>query len=188
MVTKFTNSNYDKTKKLKFWHNSNCDKAQIMTKPELWQNSNFDKTWIVTNLKWWQNWKCEEKTQIVINSTTEIVMKLKNSNCDKTLKLKLWQNSKTHSDKTQKLKLLKKNSKNLCETKPKLWQNLRTQTMTKKYSKNQIVTKLKNSNCDESQIVIKIKKTQLVTKLTNLPGDQTHKLKLWQNSKLKFWH
>ena len=84
--------------------------------------------------------------------------KVKHSNCDKTKKITLWQNSKSqivtkfkHSycDKTQKLKV---------------WQN----------SKTQIVTKFKKSNCDKNQ---KIKlwqksKTQIVTKPF---------LKLWQN-------
>ena len=68
------------------------------------------------------------------NSKTQIVMKLRNPNCDKALKkkkncdetkkLKWWQNS--NGDKTQIIKL---------------WQN----------SKTLIVTKLKNSNCDKSQ-------------------------------------
>ena len=62
------------------------------------------------------------------NLKTQIVTNLKNSNWDKTQKLKLWQNSKcdqtkkSNGDKTQKNKL--------CQ-----------------YSKTQIVTKLKNSNC-----------------------------------------
>ena len=51
------------------------------------------------------------------NLKTQILTKLKKSNCDKT--------QKTNCDKIQKLKL---------------WQNL----------KNQIVTVLKNSNCDGS--------------------------------------
>jgi hypothetical protein len=37
------------------------------------------------------------------NSTTQIVIKLKNSNCDQIQKLKLWWNLK--SDETQKVKL-----------------------------------------------------------------------------------
>ena len=56
----------------------------------------------------------------------------KKKKCDKNLKLKLWQNSKT-----------------------------------------QIVTQLKNSNCD------KTKKKQNVTKLNNI--------KLWQNSRKANW-
>ena len=81
-------------------------------------------------------------------------MKLKNSNCDIFLNLKLGQKSKTQSDKTQKLNLLRKKlKKSKCD---------KTQIVTKlknsnydKNSKTQIVTKLKNSNCDESQIVMK---------------------------------
>ena len=68
-MTKFKNSNCDKTQKLKWSQNLktqtvtklknqkcknsscdktqivknlNCDKTQVVTKPELWQNSNFD--------------------------------------------------------------------------------------------------------------------------------------------------
>ena len=66
---------------------------------------------------------------------------LKNSINDKTLKFKLWQNSKTKIFTTQKLKL---------------WQNSKTQIKTKlnsncENSKTQIVTKLNNSNCDKTQ-------------------------------------
>ena len=63
------------------------------------------------------------------NSKTQVVMKLKNSNCDETQKLKLWWNSKTHiviklnnsnCDKTQKHKLWC--NSNCDETKKlKLW-------------------------------------------------------------------
>ena len=151
IVTKFKNSNCDKTQKLKWWQNSKtqivtklknsnvtklklwqnssceknsscdkttfCDKTQIVTKLELWQNSSFDKTQIVRKN---QNLECY-KTQIVTvvtvvikyiffiyflfyffffftvflqqtnftkKSKTQIVMKLKNSNGDKTQKLK----------------------------------------------------------------------------------------------------
>ena len=55
-------------------------KSQIVTKLKLWQNSNCDKTQNVTKLKLWPS------------SKTQIVTKLKKSNCDKTQKLKLWQN------------------------------------------------------------------------------------------------
>ena len=59
--------------------------------------------------------------------------------------------------------------------KHKLWQNLKTQILTN--SKNQIVStqKLKfwqNSNYD---------KTQIVTKLKNSNCDKAQKLKLWKN-------
>ena len=73
-----------------------------------------------------------------------MVTKVKNSNCDKTQKLKLWQQS--NWDKTQNV------------TKLKLWQNFKTQ----------IVTKLK---------------TQIVTKLKKLKFYQNQKIKLWQNLK-----
>ena len=51
-------------------------------------------------------------------------------------------------------------------------------------SKTRIVTKLKNSNCKQTQ---KLKfwqnsKTQIVTKLKNSNCDKTQKLKLWQNT------
>ena len=97
-------------------------------------------------------------TQIVTKGKNTNSEKIKNYDCDKTQKLKLWQNSKTYCDKTQKLKL---------------WQN----------SKAKIVTKLKNSNgekltsdssdiCDSSD-----KKIQSHFFFFCLS------LKLWQNSK-----
>ena len=91
---------------------------------------------------------------------------------------------KKNCDKTRKLKLCRKKPWKL-----KLWQNSRTQ----------IVTKLKNWNWDQTQnflicqnlktqILTKLKKkivtklkTQSVTKLKNLNCDKTWKLKLWQN-------
>ena len=81
-----------------------------------------------------------------------IVMKLKNSNCDESQKLKLWWNSKlkiTNGDTTQRLKL---------------WQNSKTQIVGQK------TQKLKMSltwNCD------KTRELKLNTK--------SQKLKLWQN-------
>ena len=75
IVTKSTNSNCDKTEKLKLWQNS---KTQIVTKAQ--------------KHKLWQNLK------------TQIVTILKDSNFDKTQKLKLWQNSKTQIVKKKKLK------------------------------------------------------------------------------------
>ena len=52
------------------------------------------------------------------------------------------------------------------------------------------MTKLKNSNCDKTQIVrkslkLKSDKTQIVTKVGNSNFDKTQKLKLWQNLKTK---
>ena len=97
------------------------------------------------------------------------MIKLKKSNCDKEKKLIMWQNSKT-KNVTKLIKI-------------KLWHK----------SKTQIVSKIKNSNCDKSQ---KLKlwqnwKTQTMTKLKNSNRDQTQKLKwlqnpnLWQNSKIQ---
>ena len=92
-------------------------------------------------------------------------MKLKNSNCDKTQKHKLWQNSITqiviklnsNGDKTQKLNLwqLKKSKcdKTQLVTKLNMWQNSTC-------DKTPILTKLKlwqNSSCDKTQIVTKLK-------------------------------
>ena len=57
-------------------------------------------------------------------------------------------------------------------TKLKLWQN----------SKSQIVTKLKNSNCDNTQIV---REKIRYSKCDNLNCDKTWELKLCQ--KLKLW-
>ena len=77
-----------------------------------------------------------------------MVTQLKNSNCDTTEKLQLWEK--------------KKNSKTLNVTKLKVWQNPRIQIKYKNL-KTQIVTKLqnsngvKNSNFDETQIVMKFK-------------------------------
>ena len=118
--------------------------------------------------KLWQT----SKTQILEKKTlkTQIVTELKNSNCDQTQKLKLWQNSKTETetkhknfkwDKTQKLKkkVVTKLKTQKCDKTQtqKLRQNLKTQ----------IVTKLKNTNCD------KTKKNIILTKL--------NKIKMWQN-------
>ena len=67
----------------------------------------------------------------------------------------MWQTSKnSYYDKTQKLKFLQ-NSKTQIVTKQKLWE-------------------LKNLNCDESQILIKI---------WNSNSDKTQKIKWWQNFK-----
>ena len=62
-------------------------------------------------------------------NSTQIVLKLKNLNCDETQKFKLWSN--------------------LRKIKAKVWQN-------RNCDKTQIVTKVKswqNSNCDKTQIV-----------------------------------
>ena len=86
------------------------------------KNSKCDKTQLVTKLKLRQNWNCD-KTQI------EKLKLWQNSNCDKTqigTKLKLWQN--WNCDKTQ---IVREKIKNLNVTKPTLWQNSRTQIVTK---------------------------------------------------------
>ena len=67
------NLNCDKTKKLKIWHLTNKN---------------------VIEPKGWENWK----TQVVKNSKTQIVTKLKlwqNSNCEKAQKLNMGQNYRT---------------------------------------------------------------------------------------------
>ena len=80
----------------------------------------------------WQNWKAQkattQKLKLRQNSTSQIVTKLNNSNCDKT-QLKLWQNSE-----------------NLIFTKLKLWEK----------KKKKIVIKLKTSNCDTAQFITKL--------------------------------
>ena len=69
--------------------------------------------------------------------------KLKNSNCDKTQKLKLCQNLKlwwnSNCDETQDLKKWRKKLK--CEEK----------NTNSKFDKTQIVTKIENLNCDKTQ-------------------------------------
>ena len=85
------------------------------------------------------------------------VTKLKNSNCDKSQKLRLWQYSKTQIvTNLTNSKCYKTQNSNCYKTikKKKLWQN----------SKTKILTKLKNSNCNK-----------------------TKKLKLWPTQKINFW-
>ena len=112
-------------------------------------------------------------------------MKLKNSNCYKTQKLKLWWNSETQivlklkntkCDKTKKNQIVTK-LKNLTVTKLK---------KTNNFDKTQKLWLWQNSKCDKNLIVkknqkIKMWKTQSVTKLKNINDDKTQKLKLWQN-------
>ena len=166
IVTKLKNSNYDKTKKnSKLWLNS---KIQIVTNLK---NSNCDKT---IKKKLWQNSKTQIGTGVTeatvvtevttkfnrvfffilfcpYNSITQIVTKLKNTNCDKIQKLRLRQNSKTQ---------IVASLKNLNdEQTKKIVQKLKTKIVTKlknlncwQNSTNPIVTILKNSNCDNSYI------------------------------------
>ena len=73
--------------------------------------------------------------------------KLKESNCDKTQKVKLWQNSKTQT-----------------VTQLQVWQNLETQNVKKFY----------NSNFDKTHIVVKLK-TFIATKLWILTSNKALK-------------
>ena len=122
-----------------------CDES---LKVKLWwnllKNSNYDKT---------QNTSCD-KTQMCQQLKTQIGTKLIKSNCDKTKKPKLGQNSKTQIVTKLKKKL-------------KLWQN----------SKTQIFKQIQNSNCEGKKTLKlfldktgKVKlwqnsKSQIVTKL-----------------------
>ena len=87
-------------KKLKWWQNSNFDKSQVVTKPKLWHNSHCEKK---KNLKILN----VTKHQLWQNSRTQIMTKIKNSNYDKTQKLKLWQNLKYDKSKFVKKKNFK---------------------------------------------------------------------------------
>ena len=119
-------------------------------------------------------WKYAPGVKNCYNSKTSIKTQFKNSKCDKTQNLKLWQNSLT-----QILTKLKNSS---CDT---------TQIVTKlknsncdKTRKNSNCDKTKKSNCDKTK---KIKlwqnsKSQIVTKLKNSNYNKTQKLNLWQNS------
>ena len=91
VVTKLKNLKYDKTKKkLKLWQSS---KIQITTKPKNSNSNKFNqngeeknaKIQIVTKLILWQN------------------SQLKNSNCNKTLTIYIWNKLKSKNcDKTKK--------------------------------------------------------------------------------------
>ena len=116
---------------------SNCDGTQklklgLTPKLKLVWNS---KTQIESKLK---NSSCDETQKLILwwNLKTQAMMKLKHLNCDKTKK-------NSNGDKTLKLKWWQKKKKS------KLWHKSITQTM----KKNQIVTKKnhENSICDNSQ-------------------------------------
>ena len=78
--------------KLKLWQKSSCDSSdQTKTFPQ--KNSSHIFFRIVFFFFY----------QKQISPKTQIVVRLKNSNCDQTEKLKLWWN--LNSDETQKLKL-----------------------------------------------------------------------------------
>ena len=76
--------------------------------------------------------------------------KLKNTNCDKTQKIKLLQKSKAQI---------------VTKLKNSMWRNFKTQ----------IVTKLKNSNCDKTQKIklLPNSKNQIVTNLKYSNCDKT---------------
>ena len=108
--------------KLKLWRkklkNSKCDKCQIV---KILRTKVLTNTQIVIKIK---NSNC------VTNSNcdeTQIVITFKNSNCDETEKLKWWE-KKLKNPKCDHIQIVKKNS--------------RTQIMTK-LKKTQIATKLK---------------------------------------------
>ena len=110
----------------------------------------------VIQKKLWQNLK----TQIVKK-------KPKNLKCDTTQKLKLWQNSITETETkhtnfkfdNSKTQIVTTQKENFYKTQKLKWrQNMKTQ----------IVTKLKNPNCDKTKKnfnIDKTKKNQAVTKL-----------------------
>ena len=104
----------------------------------------------MTKLKFWHN------------TETQIVTKLKNSNCDQTKKTQIvtWRKN-SNCDKTQKLKLLPN-------------------------SKTQNVTRRKNPNCGKTHKpkLLQNSKTQIVIKLKLCQYQnckKTQKLKVWQN-------
>ena len=104
---------------LDLWINPNCEKTQ---------NSNCDKT---LKLKLWE----EEKIIFWQNSKTQILAKIRNSDCYKTQKLKLWQNLKTQ-----------------IATKPKNWNSNKLKTQAVIKIKTQIVKKNLNSNCERKKL------------------------------------
>ena len=104
IVTKFKNSNCDKTK------NSNCDKTKKKSYCEKTQKLKMrrkkDKTQIVTKIQWGKG-QVVNKLKLWQKSNWEEKLKkfnVKRSNCNKTWELKL-----------------KKNSKNLIVTKLEIW-------------------------------------------------------------------
>ena len=133
-------------------------------------------------------------------------MKLKNSNCDQTKKLKLWHHSKTQIVIKLKNSMVTKLKKSNCD-KPK---------KNSTCDKTQLVTKLKlwhSSNCDKTQVVTKPKlwqnsncekkpRTQMWQNLDSERSDQkkittklkkkkitkkNQKIKLWWNSKTQIF-
>ena len=93
--------------KLKLWQNPNCDKTQIVrrkSKTQMWQNSDCNssdslteknkkkikKIKIKIKLFSQQNLKKKIQQQISQKTQTQVMMRLKNSNCDQTKKLEVW--------------------------------------------------------------------------------------------------
>ena len=79
--------------KLKLRQNSSCDKTQILTEHKFWQNSSCDKIKIFTQYKLWRKkLKNQNATKLKLwqNLRTQIMTKIKQSNCDKNQNLKLW--------------------------------------------------------------------------------------------------
>ena len=128
-------------------------------------------TQIVMKLK---NSNCDEtqKLNFFSNSKTQIMMKLKNSNCDQTPKLKLWWNSKnSNCDKNKKIKLWW-NSKNQIVKKTHVLTKLKLWQKSNEKTQKIYVTKLKLWQNSRTQTMTK-QKNQFVTKLKNS--------RLWQN-------
>ena len=146
-----SDSSYQKTFSQFFFHQIICSPKNLKQKKFTKKNQNVTKP--KTQIYKIEKLKCDktQKLKMWQNSKTWNVTKLKNSKCDKTQKLKMWQNSQTQNEtKLTKLTNLK------CDNKIKMWQNSKydnskTQNVKKTTPKTQIVTKLKNSNSDETQ-------------------------------------
>ena len=111
-------------------------------------------------------------------------MKLKNSNCGETQKLKLGWNSQTQI-------VMKLNTKIVIKKKMKSWWNLKTQIVMKLKTKDVIKLKISNLMKLKTQIVMKLK-THIVIKLKSSNWDETKKtqvviklkqIKWWQTSR-----
>ena len=102
IVTNLKNSKCDKTQKLKWWPYQNCKKKKV-------KNSHCDKTFFsfTTFLS--------HEIVFLKKSKNQIVTTLKNSNCVKTQKLKLRQNSKTQVVTKVKNQILTKIKNSNCD-------------------------------------------------------------------------
>ena len=84
----------------------------------------------------------KSKIKLSQTSKTQIPTKLKNSSCDKTQSLKLWQNSKNLIMKGKNIKATKIKNPNCNKTTQiKFWHK----------STTQMFSKFKNENCDKTQ-------------------------------------